>query len=423
MTMTMAEMPTEPTTSWDELAPDSADEVYDALRDLEPRLQSSLENLHAMGVREPSMFEVPVKGGNRLFVVDASTLPGKAFKYYGAAPAVAWSKEDNPEMQRVSTGSAGNFSLTMAEAAGVLGLGAEAHTPREVNPAKEKAMRDRGVEVKARYDNVMQAIEGARMEAEDDPETVFLHPFNHPYAIKGQQLLTRFVLNGLAEQGVDLQNGQQKRLLWQRGGGSGIAGASSEVFSQKEDGRVSDSFEVHEVRPVRLPGGQLNPRFDGLAVDRPGSWSAPLLKDERFVQGHQEVSEREVALAACLLVERDRNNELTAENSALVGLAAALAEIRQGAESTTYVTVLSGGNVAPGSQEYFNDLLSIGAIPAPQAAVRPVANKLLSGFTADRRTGLVTPRSTHDTHLAVSPDVRNAHYEDLEDWGVTLVRR
>jgi threonine dehydratase len=414
------------TETLDQQAPPTADAVQDYLNGLEPLLTDALPELHEMGVRDAEVFELPVEGPHRLLVLDASTNGSGTFKFPGVSFALKQTLKDNPATRTAVTGSAGNLSTALGEAGRALGVDVRAHTPADLNPSKEEAMRQRNVEIEKTHTDVMAAIEAARAEAANNDEIEFIHPFNHPYAIKGQQLLGRQIVKSLVDKGVNLQE-DRVVALWQRGGGSGLAGTATEVYRQKEAGNIGDNFEVHEVRPERLADGSMNRRFDGLAVETPGSWSLPILTDKRFVQGNHLVSEEDTALAAEAVAQV---SEVSYEYSALAGLAAALKVIRESnsALPVTYVTVLSGRNTAPGTAEYLKSLLvtskEVSVPPAAAPALpRSVKSPVLSGPTAGYRQGLVDPIRRNGHSFSVSPEVHEAYRQQLSEWGVELLER
>jgi threonine dehydratase len=406
----------------DQQAPETADEVVSYLDGLELRLLDSLGDLAVMGVDHPVVQKLGEVNGSDIYAVDGSMLPGKAFKYYSAATAVLWTKQDNPEVQRYVTGSAGNYSLALGAAATLLGLGAKAHTPSSLNPTKKAAMKAQSVDIDSNHKNVVDAVAAARREAAEDPEAAFLHPYNHPYGLKGLQLLARRAIYGLEELGVDLRGDTPVEWHWHSGGRSGLAATAVETYKQRWAKCIGRNFTLHEVRPKRLANGAVNPRYDGLAVDVPGTWAAPVVDDKRFVQGYHEVSDIDMAIAANMLRDRDPKGVLRYENSALVGLASVLKHAKESDTPKAYVAVLTGGNVAPGSARFFDQVLNPGKSNAPHPPARKphrVANPGLSGTTAAFRQGPVTPRNTE--RLTASPEAQRTFSKQLDEWGVSLV--
>jgi|GEM_PF-3463948 len=420
MTMMTAELPL----TLDEQAPETADGVLAYLDELEPRLTGSYPDLYAMGVRDPDVYKLSEVNGSDVYLVDASEQPGGAFKFYSAAPAALWSKQDMPELLRFVTGSAGNYSLALGAAAARLGIAAKAHTPRppKLNQTKKAAMEAHGVDVESNHDNVVKAVMAARLEAAEDPTTAFLHPYNHPYGLKGLQLLARRAIRGLSELGVDLKGDTPVEWHWHSGGRSGLAATALEAYNQKVAGNIGDNLTVHEVRPKRLANGAVNPRYDGLAVDMPGSWAAPVVDDQRFVQGYHEVSDLDMAVAAQILRNRDPRRVLRYENSAVVGLASVIKQAKESDNPRTYIAVLTGRNVAPGSAEFFEQVLKPGVSRLPQPKRRKlqdVANPGLSGTTAAHRQGPVQAQPQTE-RLTASPEAQRLFNRQLAEWGVSL---
>lgn len=350
------------------------------------------QTLEDMGLVRTELKEVPVPGSHRLFVLDESGQPGGAYKYYGAAYAVA-----TAEASHVVTGTAGNFGACMAEAANRAGKQATAYVPKGASPFKVGLMEERGADVEAHGSNVVDSIAAAQRLVEAQPDTAaFLHPFDNPDSVAALTLMADRVLDGLqaaeATGSLNLRR-DNVAVVMQRGGGSGLAALASRFAQERDYGTIGSNVQLHEARPERLPTNSLNPRFDGLAVDRPGDFVQPILEDKRYVQSTLQVGEAAVAEAARLLYARYGQ---TYEPSALVGLGAILEQMQQTKQPTVFVAILSGKNMTTDIQNYFMNLRpdAADAQPVPpqgEQDSRQSHAAMLSGATALFRTCTLEP--------------------------------
>jgi threonine dehydratase len=331
----------------DEYTPQSSQEVFDCLERLNPVVQEAEPVLQRMGVRPLPLFEVPTDTDHTVIGYDASVYPGGAFKFAGAAFGLWLLKQQRPLLQRVTTGSAGNFAATLQKAGEFLDIQVTAHTPSNIAPQRLTALRSAGLEtVHKGYGDVVAASAGARRDAARTPDsTAFLHAYNNPYVIRGQRVTAEYLLRGFlhfaAERELNLHS-QPVEFLAQIGGGSWGTALATGVESRRMHGLFGKNVVVSRVKPDSLPGGRLDVRYPGLAVSQPGSWAKPVLDDPRFVQKSHRVSPMDTGYALSRLDAISDTNEY--EPSAVVGLAAALAMGAKTVEQTVYVTMLSGQN-------------------------------------------------------------------------------
>ena len=96
-------------------------------------------------------------------VVDISNHPGGAFKYASALGGVLTAPEGT---HTVVMPSAGNYAGTCAEVCrrtpGIRGI---AYVPSDCDPVKRKSMQDKGMEVRADFDSVAEAMPVAVYDA------------------------------------------------------------------------------------------------------------------------------------------------------------------------------------------------------------------------------------------------------------------
>ncbi len=408
--------------------PPTADAIYDCMEMLAPDLEKAKHELAKMGLAGVEVMELPTETDHHLLVVDASLEPGGAFKFNGAAFGLWSLLRTNPGLKRVTTGTAGSFGAALSKAGEYLGVDVMVHSHSNLNPDNERTILLSGGRVDASHTTIMDAIAAARTEAELDPQkAAFMHPFNNPYCIKGQQLvgeqLARVLLEREAAGLIDLQR-DNVSVLVQRAGGSLLGSTALEV-KRLEYARVFGSnVQVHDVRPQRRPDGSLDQRYDKLLVEEPGSWAKPVIEDPRFVHGHHEVNVLDTARAAARLA---KVTSVEYEFSALAGLAAAEKLLRETVEPTTFVAILSGRNPAPGTYSHLHHVISRlkeNLTPPAAAVSRAVGSALLSGSTAAYRQGMKQGLSAVKVseHKGTS-GAFDAYYSDLEDQGVTLITR
>lgn len=387
-------------------APNNALEVYEHLDSLSPLLDSARLALQAAGLTNARMLETTVSPPkHRLLSLDASAYPGGAFKFNGALFGLWCALQENPDITRVTTGTAGNFGATLGAAGLALGVSVTAYAPNDLNPTKRRAMEANGVDVRtdSRWTNVVQPIRAAEHDANTSRQvTRFMHPFNDPYAMKGQQMVgEQIVEHLLRRQKYNEINLQRDPLviLVQRGGGSLLTGVAAEIWRQKRLGVMGKNVRVCEVRPERLEDQSLDRQFDGLAVDQPGSWSRPIIENEQFVQAHTSVSRADVAQAASHIA---RKTPVVFEASGLAGLGAALRLAKAEQRRTTYVSILSGRNAPPAESAIHTDNTDETAAQRPESIVRPTGRR-----QQGRRPTL--------------PGVREAYLAQLREQGIYLL--
>lgn len=365
----------------------TADAVYEEIierrRELEGRVGGDWMQFNT---RPPRVVGVEEVDGNTLVTMDVSGQQGGSFKYYSAVGALVCVSKG---VQRVYTASAGNYSNSLGEACNLLELPLEAHVPSNLNAVKRDRMTALGIRIVDMYDDVPQAVEAADLKAEADSNGVFLHPYNNPDGIAGLTILTDQVLTVLGEMHYSGElnlRGHNVQYMTQRGGGSLIAAMATSVYAAKDAGMpYADDFSVEEVRPRRLANGSLNPFYDGLCVDKPGSYSAPFLVDESYVAGHHVVELSSVGNAALRAADY---SAVQFESNALAGLGASLEQSQIVDRPTIFVSLLTGRNTTNEQQHALTTmpvLEKVSEQPDNQLmAARRAGHVVLSGATTRR---------------------------------------
>lgn len=310
-----------------------------------------------LGVAATQLAEVNVPGPHRYMVVDETIQTSGAFKDNGGKWAVLKALEENPGLTTVTAGTAGNWGAAVTIGARILGLQAEIKAPKGASPVKLDSLRRLGASVDPGYADVMEAIQAAKVLAEENPSEVsFLHAFNNPDGIAGQTMVGRRLVSGLVglhqEGGLDLHS-DPVIIPVQIGGGSLITGVACAVMAAKRQGLMGDNVVVQGVRPKTVNGG-LDLRYDGLAVQKPGSFAQAVLADPRFVQKVVSVEELSTGLAANRMAWALHGTRV--EPSGLAGAAAFEQYAPGNSVPTTYVMVASGRNVAAARYEEFADM-------------------------------------------------------------------
>ena len=349
----------------------SAEGAYKTILECRTAVDRAIPDWSVWGATPPKLLSVEeFEEKDYVAVCDLSRQPGGAFKYLSAAAALA---TEGNEVERVYTGSAGNYSTALGEACLRKDVKLTAYTPADLSDAKREAMVALGIDIKAEYPDVAEANRMAREDSKNDPNGAYLHPYDNKHGIAGLTVLTDDVLRQLYEAhytGVVDLLGSNVEFLVQRGGGSLVSAVATAVHRAKRNGEeLARNMAVVDVRPQRLTDGSLDPFYDGLRVEQPGSYAAALLGDRAFVERSVKVSEESVAKAARLIGQR---TVTPYESNAMVGLAAAY-ELRPERERTdgrptVYVSLLSGRNTSPQQQAELTSLPTGDDFTQPQTS-------------------------------------------------------
>lgn len=391
-----------------------ADETADTLADNTAEALQYTDKLHEMGVVETKLEEVPVHGPHRLLVLDETVQPSSAFKYNGAAHALLRAAEAGP-LSAVHIASAGNAGLAGTIAAVRLGAKSFVYMPKDGSPVKADANRAEGAEVDMSSKDVAGAIGLASGKEDLANGHKHFHPYNDEHGVAGQGLVGIRVVEGILQQVEDGKLdpfNDDVEILIARGGGSLLAGVAVAVMQARQAGLIGTNVRVREVRPERNDDGSLNKTFDGLAVEEPGSLTAPVLRDRRYVEDVVAVSEADAGNAAVRL------DDIRGKHYEPSGLAGAAAFERLSAQNhgkpTTYVTVLSGANVT--AERY------LGLEAQARADTVAAYSSVASGASHQHTHGPVAPISRQQESSAPETEAQQAYREQLEAMGIFLSR-
>lgn len=437
--MTTLELP-----RYGSLAPTDSHAVCDELLQRRNDLDRQHNNLESYPIGDAELVLHTSVGVHDSVVIDISKHPGDAFKFVSALGGGLTLPEG------VDTGlvpSAGNYSKAFSAVCKLIGKSGIAYVPEDVNPKKRADMVAQGMAVRPFYANVAEAIPAAWNDAQQDPSLAFMHPYDNPNGIAALTILADQVIGGLvkleADGQLDLQS-KDVQILVQRGGGSLLAAMACRLYQAKAAGVLGENVTVHEVRPERRVDGSLDPAFDGLKVDKPGSYAAPILSDPDFVQGAYCVGQPAVADAMRQVAEV---SGVTYETNALVGLAATHQVAPQTERPTVFVSLLTGRNATSEQREAFLGMPGLHgpavgknaetetAAAAMAEAVssasnvagvpRAIGTALLSGYTAAYRTHTPLPDARLQDPGRYTPDkgAIEDYYVQLEESGVVLLPR
>ena len=116
-----------------------------------------------------------------------------AFKLRGAINVLAKLKEQGQLPQVVVANSSGNHAQAVAYAATLFGIKATIFASETISPVKAAATQSYGAELKL-YPTRLEA-DAAVAHAAEDPDTLWIPPFNHPDIIAGQGTAALEALN------------------------------------------------------------------------------------------------------------------------------------------------------------------------------------------------------------------------------------
>lgn len=239
----------------------------------------------------------------------------------------------------VITASAGNHAQGVALASSLLGVKATVVMPENTPVSKVIATKSYGTNVnvilhgKTYDDSYRKSME---LSAEGGP--TFIHPFDDPDVIAGQGTVGVEILEGLGAPDV---------VVVPVGGGgliSGIAvalktlaGSRVKVIGVEAEACPSVKTSLGRGEPVEV---EARPTIaDGILVKKPGELTLEIM--EKFVDDVVLVSDREIAKAIFILLERGK---ILAEGAGAASLAALLSG-KLDLRGKRAVFVVSGGNI------------------------------------------------------------------------------
>ena len=259
-----------------------------------------------------------------------------AFKIRGALNRIETLDADRKQAG-VITASAGNHAQGVALAATRAGVDSTIVMPKFAPISKVKATRRYGGTVILHGEDYDAAQAHARELAETEDRT-YVHAFDDEQVMAGQGTIGLEIVEDCPE--VDT-------VVVPIGGGGLIAGIATAVTEQLEDVRVigvqaegassaRESLERGEI----YERDQVDTIADGIATRRIGD--KPFAVMQERVDEVVTVSDREIALALTLLLERTK---ALVEGAGAVSLAAVLSERFDYEDGETIVPALCGGNI------------------------------------------------------------------------------
>ena len=257
-----------------------------------------------------------------------------SFKLRGAVNRMS-TLSDDERAGGVVAASAGNHAQGVALAASALGVSSRVYMPVDAPLAKQVATADYGAEVVLAGETFEESYAAARSDADG---RVLVPPFDDAAIIAGQGTVGLELLEQAPE--VDA-------IVVPLGGGGLLSGIAIAVKALRPDirligvqasGCAAWNASLAAGHPVEIERGTTV--ADGIAVQRPGDITFPLVK--QYADEVVEVTEDEICRAVVVLLERSK---LMVEGAGAAGLAALLAGKVKAREA---VCVLSGGNLDAG---------------------------------------------------------------------------
>jgi threonine dehydratase len=257
-----------------------------------------------------------------------------SFKLRGAVNRMS-TLSDDERARGVVAASAGNHAQGVALAASALGVSSRVYMPVDAPLAKQVATADYGAEVVLAGETFEESYAAARSDADG---RVLVPPFDDAAIIAGQGTVGLELLEQAPE--VDA-------IVVPLGGGGLLSGIAIAVKALRPDirligvqasGCAAWNASLAAGHPVEIERGTTV--ADGIAVQRPGDITFPLVK--QYADEVVEVTEDEICRAVVVLLERSK---LMVEGAGAAGLAALLAGKVKAREA---VCVLSGGNLDAG---------------------------------------------------------------------------
>jgi threonine dehydratase len=257
-----------------------------------------------------------------------------SFKLRGAVNRMS-TLSDDERARGVVAASAGNHAQGVALAASALGVSSRVYMPIDAPLAKQVATADYGAEVVLAGETFEESYAAARSDADG---RVLVPPFDDAAIIAGQGTVGLELLEQAPE--VDA-------IVVPLGGGGLLSGIAIAVkalrpgirlIGVQASGCAAWNASLAAGHPVEIERGTTV--ADGIAVQRPGDITFPLVK--QYADEVVEVTEDEICRAVVVLLERSK---LMVEGAGAAGLAALLAGKVKAREA---VCVLSGGNLDAG---------------------------------------------------------------------------
>ncbi|WP_255955717.1 threonine ammonia-lyase [Streptomyces odontomachi] len=297
------------------------------------------------------------RGAARLWLKAENLQRGGSFKVRGALLAVE--RLVAAGSRGVVAQSTGNHAISVALAAGQLGVPATLVLPSDAAPTKVRRIREAGAEVLAAGTTLAERI-AVVDELRDARGLDVVDPYQDPDVVRGQGTATAELLQQVREAGARLD-----AVVLPVGGGSAVAGACLAVTGEQVEVVAAEPAAVPALTEALATGAPVtvaaHPTIaDGLRPDRVGQ--LPFDICSTAVSDVHTVEEPEIAEAMCAAVLQAR---LLVEPAAATALAVALRISRLPRWRGRDIGVLlTGGNV---EDSLVAALLAGTARPAVQA--------------------------------------------------------
>jgi threo-3-hydroxy-L-aspartate ammonia-lyase len=302
-------------------------------------IEQAAQRLRGVAVRTP-LVPLPL-ADPPLWIKPESLQPTGAFKLRGAYNAIAALPEEE-RARGVITHSSGNHAQAVAYAARALNAPAVVVMPRTAPMVKVDACRALGAEI-VFVEPTMEARHSMAERLADAHAYALVPPYDDARVIAGQGTVGLEIVTDAPD--VDV-------VLVPVGGGGLLSGIATAVKSIRPEAKVigvepelaADARESMRLgRPIEWAAGQTaRTMADALRVQQVGY--LPFAHLAEYVDGIVTVSEDEIAAALRVLA---LNARLVAEPAGAVATAAYLYHRTGLPVGSTYVAVLSGGNVDP----------------------------------------------------------------------------
>lgn len=264
----------------------------------------------------------------------------KAFKFRGALNKLRTLEPGTT----VCAVSAGNHSQGVSLASSICNCKAVIFMPENAPVAKVQATQHYGgtvIQKGASFDEAKSAMETALKE---NPDWVFVPPYNDPHIIAGTATIGLEIINDLPE--VDY-------VVVPIGGGGLIAGIAFLLKTLKPRVKIIgvnvgsccvtyEKFNQFKGRDIgKIQKETVTPLADGITVRSPGELNLKIIYD--LVDEVVIVSEDEISVSVALLAERAK---ILSEGAGAVSFAAIYHHKFDFQHDSKIVAVISGGNIA-----------------------------------------------------------------------------
>ncbi len=246
------------------------------------------------------------------FVKHEGAQAGGAYKIRGATNKILAAQEEavrtGQEINGVVVASTGNHANETAIAAKTLGIECvEGKCPRDTVPIKKDKMTANGLMLDDHYDNLGQALFAAQKRGED-PNILFIHPYDDPVVVAGQATIGLEVMSQLEASGIDPADPNNAITLVLPAGGGGLAAGNAVAMSAFYPNVRVAVAQMHggaglidALRGVNIEPDKFDYSCDGAAVPQPGQLALDIFKDERLNAYAETVTKGEVGAAMDIL--------------------------------------------------------------------------------------------------------------------------